>query len=292
MAMLFTNDAFEKTWTNKAGARPDEEFWKETIGKVREKHPDFLFAAEAYWDLEWELQKQGFDFCYDKRLYDRIIHGDAESIRNYLLADINYQNGLIRFLENHDEPRAASILKPERIRAAAVIAATLPGAKLFHYGQFEGRKIRLPVQLGRGPVEPVSKELCSFYGKLLSMLRSTPLHEGEWLLCETSGWPYNGTYRNLVAWCWSMQDERILIVVNHSDRESQGRVRVPWGGLKRRTWILMDVLNDEDYERDGDEMVDQGLFIDLKPYGYHAFRFLPAAGIAFGYSPKFDTVGG
>ena len=33
--------------------------------------------AEAYWDLEWALQQQGFDYCYDKRLYDRLVTGDA-----------------------------------------------------------------------------------------------------------------------------------------------------------------------------------------------------------------------
>jgi hypothetical protein len=28
--------------------------------------------AEVYWDMEWTLQQQGFDYCYDKRLYDRL----------------------------------------------------------------------------------------------------------------------------------------------------------------------------------------------------------------------------
>ena len=44
---------------------------------MRAVHPDFLFAAEAYWDMESELQNQGFDFCYDKRLYDRIVAQDV-----------------------------------------------------------------------------------------------------------------------------------------------------------------------------------------------------------------------
>ena len=48
---------------------------------VKKAHPDFLFIAEAYWDLEWELQQQGFDFCYDKRLYDRLEHDNAENVR-------------------------------------------------------------------------------------------------------------------------------------------------------------------------------------------------------------------
>ena len=98
--------------------------------------------AEAYWDKEWELQQQGFDYCYDKRLYDRLEHDAAESVRLHLCADLRYQDKLVRFIENHDEPRAALIFPPDKARAAAVTTATLPGAKLFHEGQFEGRRVK------------------------------------------------------------------------------------------------------------------------------------------------------
>ena len=57
---------------------------------MRRGHPEFTFLAEAYWDLEWELQQQGFDYCYDKRLYDRLRTGDAPSIRAHLAAGLDY----------------------------------------------------------------------------------------------------------------------------------------------------------------------------------------------------------
>jgi hypothetical protein len=63
--------------------------------------------AEVYWDLEWILQQQGFAYCYDKRLYDRLRDGHAAPVRGHLLAGLDYQDKLARFLENHDEPRAA-----------------------------------------------------------------------------------------------------------------------------------------------------------------------------------------
>ncbi len=173
MAMLLMTDVFTKTWGERAGAAPAEDFWPYTIPKVRERHPDFLFVAEAYWDLEWALQQQGFDHCYDKRLYDRLLHEGAESVRGHLQADVGYQRGLVRFLENHDEPRAAATLSPERERAAAVTIATLPGATLWHEGQFEGRRVRPPVFLGRRPEEPVDKELQSFQHQLLAAVASS-----------------------------------------------------------------------------------------------------------------------
>ncbi len=110
MAMLMLNSIFERTWGDRAGQRPATDYWRELISMVKNLHPDFLFVAEAYWDMEWELQQQGFDFCYDKRLYDLLEHGNAESIRLHLCADLKYQEKLLRFLENHDEPRASDDL--------------------------------------------------------------------------------------------------------------------------------------------------------------------------------------
>ena len=120
MAMLMMSDVFERTWGSRAGKKPAEDYWPSLIPAVRSRHPEFRFLAEAYWDLEWALQQQGFDYCYDKKLYDRMEHGDAESVRLHLLADMAYQQGLVRFLENHDEPRAAATFAAEKARAAAV----------------------------------------------------------------------------------------------------------------------------------------------------------------------------
>jgi hypothetical protein len=167
-----------------------------------EAHAAFLFVAEAYWDLEWTLQQQGFDFCYDKRLCDRLEHDAAEHIRGHLCADIAYQGKLVRFIENHDEPRAAATFSPRKARAAAVTISTIPGARLSHDGQFEGRKVRLPVFLGRRPVETVDSDLQAFYRTLLKVATSEALRNGDWQLCDRSGWPDNPTCQNLVAWCW------------------------------------------------------------------------------------------
>ncbi|MGQ4430233.1 alpha-amylase [Streptomyces sp. SAS_260] len=276
MAMLLMTDVFTKTWGERAGTAPAEDFWPYTIPKVRERHPDFLFVAEAYWDLEWALQHQGFDHCYDKRLYDRLLHEDAESVRGHLQADVGYQRGLVRFLENHDEPRAAAALSPERERAAAVTIATLPGATLLHEGQFEGRRVRPPVFLARRPEEPVDKELQSFQHQLLAVVASSGLRtEGEWQLLDCTGWPDNPTHENLVAWSWTTASGRHLVVVNLSEQPAQGRVRLPWPDLRGGTRQLAELLGDMTYERDGDELVDPGLFVALEGLRWHLVTVLP-----------------
>src|SRR5260221_315122 len=142
MAMLLLPDVFQRSW----GLTPAP-FWPKAIMAMRRAHPGFTFLAEAYWDLEWELQQEGFDYCYDKRLYDRLRTSDGVSIRAHLAAGLDYQDRLARFLENHDEPRAAASFPWQRHQAAAIVTFFVPGLRFFHQGQLHGPHIHLPVHL-------------------------------------------------------------------------------------------------------------------------------------------------
>jgi hypothetical protein len=277
MAMLMMSDVFERTWGSRAGARPTEDYWPSLITAVRSRHPEFRFLAEAYWDLEWALQQQGFDYCYDKKLYDRMEHADAESVRLHLLADMSYQHRLVRFLENHDEPRAAAIFAAEKARAAAVMLLTLPGSKLLHEGQFEGRRVRLPVFLSRRPEESPDGDLQAFYQRLLRETAREVFRNGRWRLCDRSGWPDNPSHLNIVAWCWELGDERYLVACNFSDTPSQAVIQVPLENLRGKAWRLSELLSAESHERGGDEMVKSGLFVSLLPWQWHFFRLTPAS---------------
>ena len=274
MAMLFLNDVFTRTWGERAGPPPDGEYWPEVMASARAVHPDFVFAAEAYWDLEWQLQQVGFDFCYDKRLYDRLLHEGPESVRGHLHADLDYQRRLVRFLENHDEPRAASEFPPAAERAAAVAVATLPGATLWHEGQFEGWRVRLPVFLGRRPPEPIDDELRAFYEALLPV--AATVRRGDWTLCSASGWPGDQSCDQLLSWCWKDGPERSLVVVNDGDGVASGRVHVPWDDVSGQPWRLDDLLSGEKFERDGNEIAAEGLFVQLPPRGFHVLAWVAA----------------
>jgi hypothetical protein len=272
MAMLMLNQIFERTWRGRCGTFPSTEYWIDVISATKEKHPGFLFIAEAYWDLEWELQQKGFDFCYDKKLYDRLEHSDAESVRRHLCADLAYQNKLLRFIENHDEPRAVAKFSPAKQRALALTVATVPGMRLFHEGQFEGRKVRPPVFLRRRPEEPADEDLRGFYRTLLTTIDRPVFREGQWSLCDRRGWPDNASFQNLVAWCWLRDHERYLVIVNLSCSPVQAQVQVPWADEGGSEWRLRDALSGAIFERDADEMVSPGLYVELGPWGYHFFH--------------------
>lgn len=274
MAMLMTNEVFGRTWGERAGAAPADDYWPTVTERVKQSHPDLLFMAEAYWDMEWTLQQQGFDLCYDKRLYDRLVHDAAESVRSHLQAERGYQERLIRFIENHDEPRAAGTFDTAHERAAAVVMSTLEGARLYHDGQLEGMRTHIPVFLGRGPDEPPDHELRSFYERLLDAVAESGLRDGDWQLCECTGWPDNDAYRRLVAWCWSTSAGRELVVVNLSASPAQARVHVPWRDLAGRTWTLTDRLGGEAFDRDGNELAGDGLYVGLAPWASHFLAFV------------------
>ncbi len=263
MAMLLTNEVFARTWGRLAGPVPETEFWPQVIGALRERHPDVELIAEAYWDTEWLLQEHGFDFCYDKRLYDRLVHEDAGSIRKHLSAGLEYQERLIRFLENHDEPRVAATLPGGRGRAAAVAVATLPGATLWHDGQFEGRRTHLPVFLARYPAEQPDGGLRDFYRRVIA--EAAEVRRGRWRLLETSGWPDNQSHENLLAWAW----DTAIMVINYSDHPAQGIVELNRPELAGRAWRLTDRLDGRVFERSGSELATEGLYVDLSPWGTH-----------------------
>ena len=241
------------------------------ISALRTRHPETVLVAEAYWEMEWVLQQQGFNFCYDKRLYDRILGGDAPAVGDHLRAGLGYQSRLLRFLENHDEPRVASRMPADAERAAAVAVATLPGATLWHEGQFEGRQVRPPVFLSRRPAEPPDAGLAGWYRHLLRAVAGHHVRAGTWRLLDATGWPDNQSCRNLAAWSWDgdLDRDRHVVVVNLSGQPAQGRVPLEWADLPGRNCRLADLLSGAVFERAGDELAGPGLFVALEPWQFH-----------------------
>jgi hypothetical protein len=281
MAMLVLHDVFRRTWGDLApreGGASEEEFWKEAIRTVRAETPHFVFIAEAYWNLEWELQQLGFDFTYDKVLYDRLLREGATSVLEHLKAEMNYQTRSVRFIENHDEPPAALSLPSDAWQyAAATIASTVPGMVLYHDGQFEGRSVKLPVQLGRRPAQPVNERTRSFYKRLLSCLSSEVFRKGEWeLLSVRPAWHDNPTWEDYLAFWWEVPSGGIhFVVVNYAPHNSQCYVDLPKRSLAGSTMEFRDLMGDAVYIRERNGLVSKGMFFDMPAYGIHIFRVAP-----------------
>lgn len=276
MAMLPLNNIFFNTWIGvlkKYGyERPEKEFWEEAISMVKSKRDDFVFIAETYWDLEWQLQKLGFDFTYDKRLTDRLVAGDVNSIRDHFQAEEEYQNKSVRFLENHDEDRAIIKLGRERSLAAAVIMSTIPGVAFYFDGQCDGKKIKLPVQLGREPEEKQDEKIKEFYRNLFNITKAKIFRMGKWQLLETI--PVSASDKsneNLLAWEWRLEDEIRIVVVNYNNSTARCRLKFDISSIQDEI-VLKDLMNNNIYKRSLHEISEKGLFVELKSFNSHIFQ--------------------
>ncbi len=163
-----------------------------------------------------------------------------------------------------------------RGRAAATIVATLPGATLWHEGQFEGRRVRPPVFLSRRPREPVDERLRDFYARLLPA--AATVRQGEWRPLAPTGWPDDDTHRHLLAWTWTRDEARHVVVVNYSGHPARARLPLPWHDLRGTTPHLTDLLTDRTYDREGDELTDPGLFVALDAWQGHVLSVRPGTG--------------
>ncbi|MBW2998618.1 glycosidase [Candidatus Woesearchaeota archaeon] len=277
MAMLSLNNVFDNTWsgllTYGKFKKPSVEYWEECISEIKKIKEDFLFIGEAYWDLEWELQRLGFDYTYDKKLLDRLKLGQISEIKAHLLAENEFQNKSVRFLENHDEDRAINSLGSDKAKAAAVVVSTIQGMRLFYDGQFEGKKIKLPVQLGREPKENENECISKLYETLFRITNDEIFRTGYWDLVETlSVWEGNKTFNNFLVWNLTDGERKRLVVVNYSREVSQCRIKLNLQNYPEK-FKLKDLLNEKTYYRKTEEVISEGLFVELGPYKSHIFSF-------------------
>lgn len=285
MAMLLLPDVFRRTWGDASlprdGSKPvDTQFWPEAIARVRRDNSGFTFLAEVYWGLEHQLQQQGFDYTYDKGLYDRLRGGDARSVRDYLEADPDFQRKSARFLENHDEPRAAAVFPWAMHQAAAIITYLVPGLRFFHEGQFEGRTRHGPMQLGRRPFEVPDSAIQAFYRRLVSCLQRPEVHEGEWHLWDLrQAWEGNGTWDHFLVFTWrGSRGNDLLIAVNYGPTRGQCYSTIDVPGWRGKRWILKDLMGEAQLERDGNDLAGDGLYLDMEPWAYSVFEVTEASG--------------
>jgi hypothetical protein len=285
MAMLLLNDVFAKTWEHfpPAGEQPPApatEFWSAAISLVKQSHPDFIFMAEVYWGLEPRLQELGFDYTYDKALYDKLLARDGAAVQTHLLGLSPRQLAAgAHFLENHDEPRLAPSLPPAEQQPAALVILGLPGLRFLHEGQLTGARLKLPVQLLRRALEPQQPEVKAIYDQLLPALQASAVARGSGkVLAPRAAWEGNPTHRNFALVLWQAQPPEFdLVVVNLAPHRSQCYAPLEQEPIAvfRRDWLMTDRLGTESFVRPGPDLQRHGLFLDLPPHGAQLFHFAP-----------------
>ena len=225
MAMLSLNKVHRDTWWEFIGGElPKEEFWHQALTAVHDKYPEFIFIAEVYWGLEWDIQELGFDYTYDKVLYDRLRFSNPENIKGHLGAEHLFQMRSIRFTANHDEEESLKAFGKEKSLAASTIIATLPGARMFHLFQLLGRPERMPIQYIKDDFE-TNRDVAGYYEKLLHIASDPAFHGGQWSMRDVTAFSMGeDSYRNILAWQWKQRNTGKMIVINYSGAPAKGRL--------------------------------------------------------------------
>ena len=278
MAMLILFDVFRRTWKNTlcTAEETSRDFWTDAIPAIKKLHPDFTFIAEAYWDLEKELQRIGFDFTYDKWLYDHLMNDASDAAHDHLTkADRPFVSRSVHFLENHDEGRIAAKLNWEKHKAASVLNLCLPGMRLVHEGQLTGAKIHIPVQLSRRPDEDEDETISAHYEWLLKAIKATAVGHGEGIvLTPFPAWSTNETHRHIIAVQWQQSPEEFdIMVVNLAAHDAQCILQPEAPGIFRNHWKMDDLLSGKSYTKPGAELMNKGLYLGLTSRAAHIYHF-------------------
>jgi len=272
MAMLPLEDVFERTHGIRALS-----YWKELIANIKEIRPDFLFIAEVYWNREYDLQQLGFDYTYDKTLYDRLKNRDGEGIRLHLEATEDYQNHSLRFIENHDEERAAFTFG-EYTNSDFALLCFLPGSILYHQGQKEGRKIKIPVQLARSPKEDKDYLSENFYDRAFSTIQKRQTKNLDLEIFELKSYDKDYSVKNCIVRSILNRDDKQLeiLIFNSYSYEIIASMHLTESILQviklssKNELILKDILTGESYTREKEVLI-RGMFVRLEPGKAHWF---------------------
>jgi len=275
MVMLMLNKVFAETWKMYLdGTKPQDEFWPKAIQEIKATNPYFTFLAEVYWGLDWEVQEMGFDYTYDKTLYDRLLLSNAQDIQGHLSAEHLYQRRSLRFIANHDEEPPIKAFGLEKSRAAAVACYTINGARLFTLNQIYGATVRYPIQYI--PKEERNSRVVAFYEHLLRIINDPCFHGGQWSLKPIGPMGKDDqTYKNILAWLWWQSTSCKFVFINYSDSISNFKINEEKFPKTEKTTIkfkeeFSDVTKElpiAAFKQDG------GLTVSLMPFEMRIYSF-------------------
>jgi len=146
--------------------------------------------------------------------------------------------------------------------------------RFYHQGQFDGVRLRWPVQLGRVASETPDPAYRDFYMRLLALANDDAFHSGDWRLLDVEPCGDNSSV-DLVAYRWRADSSYKLVVVSLGSGASQCHIPFHDELDLARDYTFHDQLHDAAYERRGEDLAAYGLYVRLEPYRAHLFDVRP-----------------
>jgi hypothetical protein len=280
MAYLLLNDLFAAAWQNELQSwgwnRPSNEFWATALSILKQKYPQTIMMAEVYGGYEPTLQSLGFDYTYDKTVYDKLSSSDLDGLRAWLsqshgqYSNVEYLSQCSHFTSNHDQPRAVSNFGNWwQADAAALLTFTLPGLRFYWMWEENGFSSQIDIHLRRERNETINANVVSFYNnQMWNITMLPPFRQGSWTYLNVI--QTDGSSWRLIAYKWTMPDNtsstqptKILCVVNYSDQNGGGKIVLDDAEEKNGSDNIpvTDLLSGTVYWRSAQQMRTDGLVV-------------------------------
>jgi len=280
------------------------EFWRDVVDRVAQEVPGTLLIAEAFWLMEgYFVRTLGMHRVYNSAFMNMLkMEENAKYrslIKNILEFDPEILKRFVNFMNNPDEDTAvAQFGKDDKYFGVCLMMVTMPGLPMFGHGQIEGFTEKYGMEYRRSYWEEgVDWNLVHRHE-----MEIFPLMRKRYLFAEVENFVLYDFYRehgtvdeNVFCYSNRYKDERALIVYHNkfattngwirtsaaiAVKDSQGHKRLIQKtlaeGLRLKGddsyyYIFRDYKSNLEYIRQGKEIVEKGLYVELGAYKYHIF---------------------
>jgi glycosidase len=279
------------------------EFWREVVDRVAVEAPDTLLLAEAFWLMEgYFVRTLGMHRVYNSAFMNMLKMEEnakyRQTLKNVLEFEPEILKRFVNFMNNPDERTAVEQFGKEgKYFGATVLLVTMPGLPMFGHGQVEGFHEKYGMEYKRAYWdEPVDQQLVERHERqIFPLMRRRHIFSGsdQFVLYDF----YSGNHVNEDVFAYSNRSggERGIILFHNKYATTSGWIRfscaylrkdvnggsslvqrslaeaLEFNGDGRHYYSFRDYATGLSYLRNGRDLWEQGLYVEMGGYEYHAF---------------------
>jgi glycosidase len=279
-----------------------EEFWREVVDRVAVEAPDTLLLAEAFWLMEgYFVRTLGMHRVYNSAFMNMLKMEEnakyRETVKNVLEFEPEILKRFVNFMNNPDERTAVEQFGKEgKYFGATVLLVTMPGLPMFGHGQIEGFHEKYGMEYRRAYWdEPVDQNMVARHERdIFPLMRRRHIFSGSENFVLYDFYSGQRVDENVFAYSNRSGGERGIILFHNSYATTSGWIKVSCALLKkdasgsgliqkslgealdfngdgRHYYSFRDYSTGLSYLRNGRELCEQGLYLEMGAYEYHAF---------------------
>jgi glycosidase len=281
---------------------PDE-FWREVVDRVAVEAPDTLLLAEAFWLMEgYFVRTLGMHRVYNSAFMNMLKMEEnakyRQTVKNVLEFEPEILKRFVNFMNNPDERTAVEQFGKEgKYFGATVLLVTMPGLPMFGHGQIEGFHEKYGMEYRRAYWdEPVDQQMVERHERdIFPLMRRRHIFSGSEHFVLYDFFCGQSVDENVFAYSNRAGAERGIILFHNCFASTAGWIKascailakgaaggnalrqrslgdaLDFNGDGRHYYSFRDYATGLFYLRSGRELCEQGLYVEMGAYEYHAF---------------------